>query len=349
MEAVHDEDVDKLKRIQDGGLGAMKEYYIAYVDILGYTDFFRNRKNEIPLLFKAIIEQIQEVVGVNCIFRYMPDICNIDFQVKKKFFSDNLLLCLEKSNSKVEMLRVLMFVRLIADIQRRCLRECGVLLRGGITQGEMLFNDEFVFGEGVIKAVEMERSAKNPRVTISKELVEFMSQPYGVTDKQLKVSIKERITGLVDGKGCGVSQDTLNWVFTFSMLVDPLISIDIDGCPFVNYLYSSHYHQNKQIKGQTLLLMMVLCKEGVENIMQFAHPNCYYLESMKKIKDKLTEALTKYGQCDDISEKEEASKNEYVLKKYLWTLTHYNNICTAYGLNENVIYPKGYVKNDETF
>ena len=83
--------------------------------------------------------------------------------------------------------------------------------------------------------------------------------------------------------------------------------------------------------------------------MQFAHPNCYYLESMKKIKDKLTEALTKYGQCDDISEKEGASKNEYVLKKYLWTLTHYNNICTAYGLNENVIDPKGYVKNDETF
>lgn len=343
MSECDDEEFEKIKQIQDDGLASMKEYYIAYLDILGYKDFFRNRKNEIQLLFKVINEQIQEIVSTNWIFRYVPNIRNIDFQVKRKIFSDNLLFCLEKNDGKGEKWRLLMFVMLVAYIQRRCLRECGILLRGGITQGEMLFNSEFVFGEGVINAVEMEETAKHPRVAVSKEVFELMSPPYDVTNEQLRTLIQESANGVVEGEGCGVTQDALYLEFGFAMIAESLISVDTDGCLFVNYLNSNHCQKNKMLGGRTLLLMLLLCKEedGWEKVKQCAYPNSYYLESMKKIKGKIIEALMKYGHCDSVQNKKEASKK--VIEKYLWTLVHYNNVCIAYGLNENMIDEKEYI------
>ena len=58
-------------------------------------------------------------------------------------------------------------VSVVALIQMKILAQYRILLRGGITKGEFYVNDNIIFGNGLIQAVEIEsQKAIYPRVVI---------------------------------------------------------------------------------------------------------------------------------------------------------------------------------------
>ena len=150
----------------------IKEYYIAYFDLLGYKEFFRTKPEQVEQFLEDINLAIHSIgiymqeIGASFI---AGEIANI--QIKKKIFSDNILLCLEVGETSSECARLLAFMASVADIQLSFILQYGLFLRGGVTIGKLSFNDEFVFGQGLIDVVEMEESAKYPRIVISQNII----------------------------------------------------------------------------------------------------------------------------------------------------------------------------------
>ena len=157
----------------------LKEHYICYFDILGYRAFFESdtkaHKNFLAKVeltcasIHSVIRNAQLPIKVNC-----------------KTYSDNFLLYFEKSIGESEALKIL--INLIRKISVKLLSELEVLIRGAITVGEFYADEDIVFGEGLVNAVELEeKTAINPRVVIDEkkfnvDLNEFLSNNLIVKD-----------------------------------------------------------------------------------------------------------------------------------------------------------------------
>ena len=134
----------------------IKEYYIAYFDILGYKEFFRQHPDKVPELLNSIHNAIQRTKEHISILRQSPllgEFAQID--IRERLFSDNILLCMETSDDRLEPVRSLAFIKAVSDIQRGFVLDYGLFVRGGIVKGQLSFNDDYVFGQGVIDAVSM--------------------------------------------------------------------------------------------------------------------------------------------------------------------------------------------------
>ncbi|MDE7298188.1 MAG: hypothetical protein K2N94_05090, partial [Lachnospiraceae bacterium] len=155
----------------------IKEYYIAYVDLLGYRKFFKNNPDKAENFLKDIHEAIQNTKAylqeVHSSY-LVGDISQVSIQIK--MFSDNIFLCLERCSSSMEYLRFLIFIAIVADIQQNFILQYGLFLRGGITIGTLSFNDDFVFGQGLIDVVELEEKAVYPRIIIGPAALDYVLQ-----------------------------------------------------------------------------------------------------------------------------------------------------------------------------
>ena len=164
----------------------IKEYYIAYFDLLGYKDFFKTKPEQAEQFLEYINSAIHSMgmymqeIGTSFI---AGELANI--QIKKKIFSDNVLLCLEVGETSNECVRLLAFMATVADIQLNFILQYGLFLRGGITKGTLSFNEEFVFGQGLIDVVGMEEQAKYPRIIISQNIIDYMTTLHFVTQDDL--------------------------------------------------------------------------------------------------------------------------------------------------------------------
>ena len=97
----------------------IKEYYIAYFDLRGYNEFFRNYPDKVENFLQVIYEAISLTTSYIQEVNSSPiatDIGNLSIQTK--IFSDNILLCLEKTTTNVDYPRFLAFLTIIAVIQR---------------------------------------------------------------------------------------------------------------------------------------------------------------------------------------------------------------------------------------
>lgn len=135
----------------------INEYYIAYFDILGYKEFFETQPEKVADFLQMIHDVIQRTNG-HIRIANQSVIASVygNINVKIRVFSDNFLLCLETSDNTNEPIRILAFLKIIADIQRGFVTEYGLFVRGGVTKGNLSFNDDYVFGSGLIEAVSME-------------------------------------------------------------------------------------------------------------------------------------------------------------------------------------------------
>lgn len=157
----------------------LKEYYIAYFDILGYKQFFETFPEKVPELLSLIHDALQQTNGTVEIANISPLLNGLgNIEIKTKVFSDNVLLCMERLNGDLEPFRMITFLEIVAGIQRGFVLDYGLFVRGGITIGELSFNDDYVFGQGIIDAVSMEATALYPRIivneTLFKEILEFI-------------------------------------------------------------------------------------------------------------------------------------------------------------------------------
>jgi hypothetical protein len=129
---------------------------IAFIDILGFKELLNSRKCEeiaeildifysVPLLDRTVYPT--KTVSV------MSDSLVISFDVRDE---SGVAYCLS------ELLLIIM----------GCM-QIGIALRGGIVVGEILHNEKYCFGNGFVKAYQLEKLAKYPRVIVDKEVLKI--------------------------------------------------------------------------------------------------------------------------------------------------------------------------------
>lgn len=317
----------------------IKDYYIAYFDILGYRQFFKeqpemvgNLLNEIHTAIINTKETLDSLKDVD-IF----NLAGINFDFKVKIFSDNVIICLERSEKNYlecvadnyfERLRVLVLLDMISTIQRNFIVRHKLFLRGGVIIGEISFNDDYVFGKGLIEAVNVEEHTVYPRIEISNSLYDFINKTISYSEEEfnIAVEIEKDIKNSVD-----VSQEDKLFYERISMLYQPehflhgviynRVYFYRDGKASLSYLYDINV--NEYFKPEYI--------EEIYNRIKQLSPNTYtklssmksdylYINDIFKIhKGYIVEKINTYGNYDDIDLKNlaEATQREHILKNML--------------------------------
>ncbi len=325
----------------------IKTYYIAYFDILGYKDFFETRKEEIPLFLDKINNCINDTLnfirGINN-SPIVNQIANID--IKVKIFSDNFFICMESFNSPTERNRLLAFIGLIYDIQRRFVVYNEIFIRGSITKGEISFNDNYIFGQGIIDAVSMESAERCPRIIIDNKLIEYLVKNYYSDEDLGRIN---SIENSINNGNILTSQEYIFYNNAISMLniqINVLKAINVlvfkfnDKKHFINYL---RRFDMKDVFG----------KDNIKSISEYI--KCNYkqdYESFSNIQVEdidniltlhrqiLVKKLEEFGYNNDtiFGNQELSEYREKILKKYIWATAYHNYICDYYSKSAYCIY-----------
>ena len=174
----------------------IKEYYIAYFDLLGNKEYLKNNPDKVAdflnLINQGIKNTIEYVQKINDLFK---ENSNYNIDIKTKIFSDNVLLCMDTSDCSYDKFRLLLFISIVAEIQRGFVLQCGIFLRGGIVKGNISFNDDYVFGQGLVDVVDMENKAFYTRIIVSCDLVSILNinSSYSNEEAERAISIEERL------------------------------------------------------------------------------------------------------------------------------------------------------------
>ena len=313
----------------------LKRYYIAYVDLLGYKDFFQKHSDQVLTFLQTISSAVGDI-KCSVASNNQAEILQLygPMNIIVKIFSDNIILCLEIGEAKIEVIRLLTFLSLVADIQRTFIVKYGLFLRGGITCGDISINDDFVFGQGLIDAVEMEAKANYPRIVIARSIVEFLFQRHYISDSELQccadlASKFQRETflsheeqALLEAYAPRVSNELFNSLWKYNLVIE-----DADGVSVLNYLYNLNA-QTMVLEDQWNPLLTFLNNYFPHDYDMVISANYNAEESLQIHKEKVKEKLLEYGRYDDImiSDINGAEAREKVLKKYLWVMKFHNFI-----------------------
>lgn len=131
------------------------KYVIAYIDILGTKEELRHNSSEFVQKMSSIVKGTNMALSINnSNYEKMNDI-------KFKIFSDNVVLTIPYRDEE-DIIYLLGFV---AMFYQQLIDISGWLARGAITIGDLFIDDDFVIGEGLVRAYELEsKVAIYPRV-----------------------------------------------------------------------------------------------------------------------------------------------------------------------------------------
>lgn len=319
----------------------IKEYYIAYFDLLGYKGFFQNHPNEV----ENFLQIIYEAISLTKSYIQEVNISPVGAELGKlsigtKVFSDNILLCLETTTTDIEYPRFLAFLTIVADIQRTFILKYGLFLRGGITIGKLSFNEDFVFGQGLIDAVELEETAIYPRIIMGKPVLDYVLQPHFVKQADLNraCDIENRAhsgENISDEElaFCNSIMPAVNMEKLYLQWRDHLLFPVLDGVVVLNYLYCLNINNllNQMAIGQMLDFLKTFSPKDYQRLSGLT-PN--QKQRLEQHKTHIIQKNYEFGKYDDldISATKEANTREHILKKYLWVLTFHNYVCLAYGI-----------------
>ena len=323
----------------------IKEYYIAYFDILGYKEFFRKYPNKVPELLNSIHEAIQRTKNQISDLRRSPllgEFAQID--IKEKAFSDNILLCMETTDDRLEPVRMLAFIKAVSDIQRGFVLEYGLFVRGGIVKGQLSFNDDYVFGQGVIDAVSMEGTAQYPRILISTDIVNdlnsmrFCSQEAYERAQKTVAKLKNGETvSEEDIKQCAAANNDCLLDQLFQHLNKDIVVLWDDNGWVVNYLNIidlSDIIDTDLIERVCKAVLTASPKDAemfmpkANNQNQRKQTQELFLQAHKRM---VQNKLTEFGNYADITldNIKAAETREKILKKYIWVMAYHNRVCRA--------------------
>lgn len=326
----------------------IKKYYIAYFDLLGYKAFLKSHSDKAESFLTDINNAIQNTK------KYIQGIAlsflggNLtQMSIKVKIFSDNILLCLETGTTQMEYPRFLAFLMIVADIQRNFILQHDLFLRGGITIGMLSFNNDFVFGQGLIDAVDLEEKAVYPRIIIGAAAMDYILQPHFVKSEDLERACEiERcanITKEVSDEELAFCNDILPMVNVEKFYLkwrECLVLRIADDVAVLNYLYC--LDMNKVVDPAIQEQVLEFMKEVSPDVYQRVRDGLDGLDPksiLEKHKFHTIQKINKWGKYDDLSASavEEARQREHILKKYLWVSLFHNYVCIGYDLQECMI------------
>ena len=147
--------------------GKPKTYAIAYLDLLGTTSKISNDKNNLYLYtIHSIYNMAVKSSGENGFWGFN--------RIETKIFSDNFVIAIPlDSDNKAADVRCLL--RFVAIIQSYASISLDWLVRGGVTVGELYINNVLIWGQGLVRAYELENHiAVFPRIVIDRNVLELL-------------------------------------------------------------------------------------------------------------------------------------------------------------------------------
>ena len=312
----------------------IKEHYIAYMDVLGYKAFFKEHPDDVMAFHDRIDEAINSTVkqlGLVNDSNILSQIGSV--KINYRIFSDNILICLETTKADNEILRFLAFLNVVSMIQRGFISECGLFLRGGILRGDISIEDEYVFGEGLIEAVNLEsRISIYPRIVVDRNLVNGFNDLIDpvvnkVTDIEKALSNEEK----VDENDLAFYKKN-QFASVVKFILNRLVIEWPDQQLFLNYMedLDVSYVFGSEIVGSLKKQIRLISDQDTDLVMSDLHNSDWYLERHKHF---IEAELKASGHNDDIDLTdmrkacEIAETREYVLRKFLWTKDYHNYIC----------------------
>ncbi len=323
----------------------IKDYYIAYFDILGYKAFFNEQPEKVPELLSSIHDVIRRTNNHISIVNNSPIINGMgNIDIHTKVFSDNVLLCMEASNGSFEQIRLLAFLQIIANIQCGFVNEYGLFVRGGILKGQISYNDDYVFGQGLIDVVTVEEKAQYPRIVIAKELSSLFQEPlYSQKELERAIEIEKRLNNkenitpeeqafysqilvrnqIQQSIGIAITRLTMqwpdgNWILCYLNMINATLlfgeSVKKHLLPFIQMMSPTDF----QLLNQPT--------QDFDTVLQIHRA-------------KIEERLKKYGSNADIAvgDVRTAELREKTLRKYVWVMAFHNQICEFYQKQEHKI------------
>lgn len=173
--------------------------YVAFLDILGFKEEVLKKYSTVDVA--KIFMNIKQI-RKNCLKKNGFD-KEYDYALQEtviRIMSDSIVIStpIKFENSLSIVAEICML------IQMELIKVHHILLRGAISKGGFFYDEEIMFGQGLVNAYINEGKAKNPRITILKELVDEYVERVGTS----------RITYITD-----------------------FLLKDIDGIYFINYFH----------------------------------------------------------------------------------------------------------------
>ncbi len=170
-------------RLQSPSMAEYAQAVVTFVDILGFSDLIqdsRGETNKNPERVDKILRVLKELKRAsNLTSRITFD---DEGNESSLLFADNFSDCLVRSTpidypaDAIEAMEA--EVLLLASIQAAVTTKEDILIRGGMSMGE-LYRDkkgEFLFGPAFVDAYKLEKTAVVPRIVIDQEIVNSMTQ-----------------------------------------------------------------------------------------------------------------------------------------------------------------------------
>lgn len=133
-----------------------REKYVAFIDMLGFSNLVRAAAGDAAKQNK-VVSVIERLKDTGC--------SDPRRGVQISYFSDCLVISGDRTPDGLSS--VLFNIMIIAEN----LLVVDVLIRGGLTIGEIHHDEQFMFGPGMLEAYDMERfEAKHPSVLVSPEV-----------------------------------------------------------------------------------------------------------------------------------------------------------------------------------
>lgn len=320
----------------------ISKYYIAYFDILGYREYFNENPDRIENFLNIINEVINRTkFGLSTVNNSFLAQQVGNLKIESKIFSDNILLVSEfETDISKGKTKLVTFMEIIIEIQRMFVLEYGLFVRGGITYGNLSINDDYIFGQGLIEAVEIEERTTYPRIAISDLVLNYLQNeiPYTQDDIDKTNSIIEQ-----SNKGEAVSEEQKSFADGIYRLYNqetllrclyiPMLYQYDDSIWSLSYLNA--FDISKFFPQETLPQVIEIMKQiSPEEASQMPLTSPDINKMLERHKQIVEEKLIKYSDYSrfNTNDIKAFEINEKVLKKYVWAMVYHNYIC---ALNHN--------------
>lgn len=145
-----------------------ERYAVAFVDLLGASEAIKNDTKDTNLN------------TVNNLLTFAINLCTKNDKVFGKFeikvFSDNIIVARSLVNHSIlEEKKIIHDLFSIVSLFQFYASSNGILIRGGITIGDLYIDDRFVWGKALLRAYQLENKlAIYPRIAVDKCVYDIM-------------------------------------------------------------------------------------------------------------------------------------------------------------------------------
>ncbi len=146
---------------------AYKQRYIAFLDILGFKELvYRSEMDQ------EVLQRIDKAINYmhsNYMDNYEGDMPMVDLGKQVSFFSDSIVISYDVYNPGAGFFVLIDLVHICMD-----LISIGILVRGGVTVGSLIHENNKCYGPAMVRAYELEsKLAIYPRIVIDKSVIEY--------------------------------------------------------------------------------------------------------------------------------------------------------------------------------